>query len=76
MYKKLVEKFFADEFGGRDWLESQRWRITVFAEWLENNFSPTKRALDAGCGHAYTHDSQPADYHFCPWCGGEHRQRQ
>ena len=36
----------------------------------------TKHALDAGCTHAYSHDSQPADYKFCPWCGGEHHPRQ
>jgi hypothetical protein len=36
----------------------------------------TKRALDVDCTHAYTHDTQPADYKFCPWCGGQHRQRQ
>ena len=36
---------------------------------------PTRRALDAGCSHAYSHGSQPADYIFCPWCGVEH-QRQ
>lgn len=33
-------------------------------------------SLDAGCSHAYSHDTQPADYKFCPWCGGEHLPRQ
>ena len=28
--------------------------------------------LDSNCTHAYTHDTQPADYSFCPWCGGKH----
>jgi len=45
--------------------------------WLPPEFQRllTPRALDAGCSHAYSHGSQPADYIFCPWCGGEH-QRQ
>ena len=45
------------------------------AKFYSDEICPTKRALDAGCSHAYSHGSQPADYIFCPWCGVEH-QRQ
>jgi hypothetical protein len=65
---------------GKRWYAPINWIVVPWYDWRcvlrVRQICPTTRALDADCTHAYTHDTQPVDYRFCPWCGGEHHPRQ